>query len=734
MAAKPAPVNFSVVTQDELSRSVQKLAVAAPFQRLKSGFLERFMSRRERHFDHFQINVIDPDTIFQARLYNEKPRVTFEQVEIAEVQEYISQGFWAWSGDPAMSPSRGDAEKLSASSAQQVLSAETVQTSSAGLVATALMGDGVATDQAGGNGATGLSKDSQVLMSFLTKLDAKFDSKFADFDARINSRFLTLEQKLSDDLGVTEQRIKSRLHAKTVSMISDLRSGLTADSNTGFSQLKQSIKATYDRVTSLAADHNQLVSNVSKLSDLFQTEIQSRGEDVGEEMQIPSSSEAVFGGVAEVAFGVTSVSATEGGQVTSRLSAPTGRVSDSNFSSAGMLPHPFLPLDVMQSTMVTDPGTPAAAPIFSLGDFTDSFGQVASVTVQERPVAGLSVAPQGVARQSVIMQSEAVLAVEGRSQICNTGVTSTYGHVVNGIYRPYDNATGAQAVADIVQPVSNMSSMWQPGSSASAILPPVSNVNSVGQSVSNMSTILHPVSNVGQTFSNFSQPATSFWQPVSNYSNGTGDFSQLGTTRNSSSRVKEPSRLMPTFDPKTTNWTTFIQDFEDLVVEMGWHGQVISNLKLCFSGTVKEFFRALPLECQNNYQLLKKRFGAIFGTADEQQSSALKLYNIQQESDQDLHTFVAQIMILASKAFPNNAAMADLMAGQAFLKGCKHQTEARMVISNNRCSSLDEAVDEVRCLLENYSILDGKKDNFQVHAFSKSDRSSGSRNDEKFSP
>ena len=67
--------------------------------------------------------------------------------------------------------------------------------------------------------------------------------------------------------------------------------------------------------------------------------------------------------------------------MTSSLSAPTGRVSDSNFSSAGMLPRPFLPLDVMQSTMVTDPGrkfwpplhTPAAAPIFLLGDYTDFF-------------------------------------------------------------------------------------------------------------------------------------------------------------------------------------------------------------------------------------------------------------------------------------------------------------------------------------------------------------------------
>ena len=76
-----------------MSWSVQKLAVAAPFQQLKSGFVERFVGRRECHFDRFQTNVIDPDTIFQARLYNENPLVTFEQVEIVEVHEYISQGF-----------------------------------------------------------------------------------------------------------------------------------------------------------------------------------------------------------------------------------------------------------------------------------------------------------------------------------------------------------------------------------------------------------------------------------------------------------------------------------------------------------------------------------------------------------------------------------------------------------------------------------------------------------------
>ena len=93
----------------------------------------------------------------------------------------------------------------------------------------------------------------------------------------------------------------------------------------------------------------------------------------------------------------------------------------------------------MQSTMVTGPGrqflpslhVPAQAPIF-FGDINDPFGWVASATVKKRPVAELSVAPLSAAMQSVTMQS--VRAFEGRSQIFNAGVTSAYGHVVNGFF------------------------------------------------------------------------------------------------------------------------------------------------------------------------------------------------------------------------------------------------------------------------------------------------------------
>ena len=55
-------------------------------------------------------------------------------------------------------------------------------------------------------------------------------------------------------------------------------------------------------------------------------------------------------------------------------------------------------------------------------------------------------------------------------------------------------------------------------------------------------------------------------------------------------------------------------------------------------------------------------------------------------------------MILASKAFPNNVAMADLMAMQPLLKGCKHPNEARMVIRMNRCSLMKRLTRRVVCL------------------------------------
>ena len=87
--------------------------------------------------------------------------------------------------------------------------------------------------------------------------------------------------------------------------------------------------------------------------------------------------------------------------------------------------------------------------------------------------------------------------------------------------------------------------------------------------------------------------------------------------------------------------------------ECGWQGQEISKFKLCLSGKAKEVYRSLPGGYQNDYELVKAQFMAIFGVVDER-SSALKLHSTKQRADQDLNYFIVDITLLANKALPND--------------------------------------------------------------------------------
>ena len=151
--------------------------------------------------------------------------------------------------------------------------------------------------------------------------------------------------------------------------------------------------------------------------------------------------------------------------------------------------------------------------------------------------------------------------------------------------------------------------------------------------------------------------------------------------------------------------------------ELGCQGQEITKLKFCFLGDSKEIFRSLPTSVQGNYEIVKNNFFSIYGDADEHQANALNLYNCKQGDDQDLQLFVAQVTILA---FLNDPVMADTMAIEYFLKGCKHQEAARTVIGSDRCKSLEEVSIEVRRLVDKFLFLDGSKDPMQVRAFSHS--------------
>ena len=62
---------------------------------------------------------------------------------------------------------------------------------------------------------------------------------------------------------------------------------------------------------------------------------------------------------------------------------------------------------------------------------------------------------------------------------------------------------------------------------------------------------------------------------------------------------------------------------------------------------------------------------------------------------------MSDITVLANKAFPTDSAHVE--AKEAFLKGCIHQSETDFVFKMGKCTTLKEAVCEVKRLVETAS-------------------------------
>ena len=86
---------------------------------------------------------------------------------------------------------------------------------------------------------------------------------------------------------------------------------------------------------------------------------------------------------------------------------------------------------------------------------------------------------------------------------------------------------------------------------------------------------------------------------------------------------------------------------------------------------------------------------------------------------------MSDITVLANKAFPTDKDSAQVQAKEAFLKGCIHQSETDFVFKMAKCTTLKEAVCEVKRLVETAS----NKKAVTVRAFSPSrpDRFSGNK-------
>ena len=125
--------------------------------------------------------------------------------------------------------------------------------------------------------------------------------------------------------------------------------------------------------------------------------------------------------------------------------------------------------------------------------------------------------------------------------------------------------------------------------------------------------------------------------------NSADQSSRFNNSQNTSVRVKELSVKMPSFDAEsstTCNWTSFIQAFEDMVIEMNWEGIEFNKLNICLEGKAKQVYRSFDDSFKNSYSTVRDQFTALYGDIVERGAATAKLFHIKQCADQDLNCFV----------------------------------------------------------------------------------------------
>ena len=84
---------------------------------------------------------------------------------------------------------------------------------------------------------------------------------------------------------------------------------------------------------------------------------------------------------------------------------------------------------------------------------------------------------------------------------------------------------------------------------------------------------------------------------IMTHANSTDQSSRFNNSQNTSVHVKELSVKMPSFDAESSNWTSCIQYFEDMVIEMKCEGIELNKLKICLEGKAKQVYRSFGKFC-----------------------------------------------------------------------------------------------------------------------------------------
>ena len=263
MASEDDKIDLSSVAVTDLRKSLETLCQGSALPPYNYDFPERFVQQRVLHFAHFSFTRIDGLNFFRESEYSGKSCPRFEKKEVTVTLDFVVNGRWLWfvPGQPSVSQS---SDVTSVSQVDEVKSngASTTNDSDASQKSLSTPGD------------ISLASILQAMQGMETRIGTRFDS--------VEGRMAT-----KDDLDLSEKKMQNMMHNKITNFATSIQRQLTA--------IEERLDA---RIDNLASDHNQLVSNVSVLSNRVDKVTTGAGDSL--HTTITDSTGAAFSSVAVV--------------------------------------------------------------------------------------------------------------------------------------------------------------------------------------------------------------------------------------------------------------------------------------------------------------------------------------------------------------------------------------------------------------------------------------------------
>ena len=203
--------------------------------------------------------------------------------------------------------------------------------------------------------------------------------------------------------------------------------------------------------------------------------------------------------------------------------------------------------------------------------------------------------------------------------------------------------------------------------------------------------------------------------PPPNYSDSSDDESSSSDSDRSLSPLP-PKMEVFRGDSKGPTWLSFITKFHRIAKRRGWSKRKrLDRLFDCLAETALEY--ASKSKGRHSYRELKKELGLRFDLREPPIAARQNLYLMKQSEDESLEAYLQRVLTAAMHGLKisDNSTM-QLLATEAFLRGCKHK-EAAALVSNEAPQTIQEACQKIKTVLANRKAIFGSKVSFQEKAF-----------------